>query len=73
MARLWSRWGGREAAETVAGGASENQISQAMCSKLSTLDFTLKTIGILSQSPTSPLGPPSKKVLNFFKWINEIA
>lgn len=45
------REGGRQVVGTVAGGASEDQISSATCSKLSTLDFTLRTIGIWSHSP----------------------
>lgn len=52
---------GREEVET-GWVASEEQISRAVCSRLRTLDFTLKTTGIWSQSPVTT-GPPSKKVL----------
>lgn len=51
---------------TVAGGLSEEHISsqRARCSKLSTLDFTLRTIGTWSLGPAcTTAGPPSKKVL----------
>ena len=61
MARLWT---GREAMGSVAGVASEDQISRSLCSKLNTLDFIYPEVNRNLESVSYiTTGTPSEKVL----------